>query len=66
MKRFWSKKFRYRLVGNFGLTFLAPFIGTNIVMSADFLESIYISLIASSIVTGLLFFRRLEKYGNHS
>ncbi len=65
MTRFWSRKFRYRLAGNFGLTFLAPFVGTNVVMNADFLESVYISLIASGIVTGLLFFRRLEQHGNY-
>jgi len=64
MKKFWSRKFRYRLIGNFGLTFLAPFVGSNIVMNADLVESVYISLIASGIVTGLLFFRRIEKFGH--
>jgi len=63
MKKFWTKKFRYRLLGNFGLTFLAPFMGTNIIMRSDFAESIYISLISSGIVTSFIFFRRLEKLG---
>jgi len=65
MSKFWTRKFCYRLLGNFGLTFLAPFVGTNIVMNADFGESLLISLISSSIVTGLIFFRRLERLGNH-
>jgi len=63
MKKFWSKKFRYRLMGNFGLTFMAPFMGTNLIMRSDFLESVYISLISSGIVTAFIFFRRLEKFG---
>jgi len=62
--KFWSKKFKYRLIGNFGLTFLAPFMGTNIIMQSNLLESVYISLISSGIVTGFVFFRRLEKLGN--
>lgn len=63
-KKFWTKGFCYRLLGNFGLTFLAPFIGTQVVLTANFLDSVFISLIASGIVTGLIFFRRLEQFGN--
>ena len=65
MKKFWTKKFGYRLAGNFGLTFLAPFMGTNLILGAQILESVYIALISSAIVTGVIFFRRLEKFGNH-
>lgn len=65
MKEFWSKKFCYRLSGNFGLTFLAPFTGANI-LNIEFLNTIYLSLISSLIVTGLIFFRRVEKFGNTS
>lgn len=63
-KKFWTKTFAYRLSGNFGLTFLAPFVGTQVVLSSDFLDSVFISLIASGIVTGLIFFRRVEQFGN--
>lgn len=63
-KKFWTRKFGYRLAGNFGLTFLAPFVGTQVVLSSDYLDSVFISLIASGIVTGLIFFRRVEQFGN--
>jgi len=62
--KFWSKKFKYRLLGNFGLTFLAPFMGTNLIMESGLLESVYISLISSGIVTAFVFFRRVEKFGH--
>jgi len=65
MAKFWTKQFGYRLFGNFGLTFLAPFTGANL-LSVEFLDTIYLALISSSIVTGLIFFRRVEKFGNTS
>lgn len=63
MKKFWTKGFKYRLFGNFGLTFLAPFTGTNLIMKTDILESVYISLISSLIVTAFVFLRRVDKFG---
>ncbi len=63
MNKFWSKKFTYRLGGNAGLTFIAPFSGAS-VLNVDIQQSILLSLIATVIVTGAIIFRRMEKWGN--
>lgn len=61
---FWSRKFLYRLGGNGGLTFIAPFMGSQIVLSPDILDSVLLSLISTVIVTSAVIFRRMEKVGN--
>ena len=62
-KKFWSRKFRFRLIGNWGISFLGPLVGANIVLTAEFMDTVLISLISSTIVIGLVFFRRLEQVG---
>ena len=65
MKEFWSKKFMYRLGGNAGLTFIAPFSGANI-LEVEIGKSILLSIIATIIVTSAIIFRRMEKWGNRN
>lgn len=65
MKEFWSKRFKYRLGGNAGLTFIAPFTGANL-LAVDIQESFLLSLIATIIVSGAIIFRRMEKWGNRN
>jgi len=65
MQKFWTKSFVYRLGGNAGLTFIAPFSGINIVApEVELIQSIFISLISTTVVTAAVIFRRLEKWGN--
>jgi hypothetical protein len=62
--KFWTKAFRYRLGGNGGLTFIAPFMGSQIVLSPEITDSILLSLISTVIVTSAVIFRRMERVGN--
>jgi len=60
--KFWTRSFLYRLGGNAGLTFIAPFSGANI-LEVEIGKSILLSLIATAIVTAAIIFRRMEKVG---
>lgn len=65
MKEFWSKKFKYRLGGNAGLSFIAPFSGANL-LHVDIIDSALLSLVATGIVSAAIIFRRMEKWGNQN
>ena len=65
MFKFWSTSFKYRLGGNAGLTFIAPFSGAS-VLEVEIGKSILISLIATTIVSSAIIFRRMEKWGNQN
>jgi len=65
MKKFWSQKFMYRLGGNAGLTFIAPFSGANL-LQVDIIDSALLSLVATGIVSAAIIFRRMEKRGNQN
>jgi len=54
----------YRLGGNAGLTFIAPFMGSQLILSPTIMDSILVSLISTIIVTSAVIFRRMEKLGN--
>jgi len=60
---FQRKRFTARVIGNFLISFLSPLVGANIILNVDFLHTIYLSLISSFIVTGLVIGRELERYG---
>jgi len=64
-KKFTWKRLGYRLSGNFIISFLTPLVGANVV-GVEFYQTIYLSLIASLIVTGIVFGRELEKRGKSS
>jgi len=59
------KRLAYRLSGNFIISFLTPLVGANLV-GVEFYQTVYLSLIASLIVTGIVFGRELEKRGKPS
>jgi len=60
--KYWTRSFLYRLGGNAGLTFIAPFSGANI-LEVEITKSILLSVIATVIVTSAIIFRRMEKVG---
>lgn len=60
---FWTRQFLYRLGGNAGLTFIAPFSGANI-LHVEIYASVFLSLISTAIVGAAVIFRRMEKVGN--
>ena len=51
-----------RLVGNWGVSFLGPLIGSN-ALSIEFVDTLLIAMLSSTIVTMFVFFRQLERYG---
>jgi len=55
----------YRLGGNAGLTFIAPFSGANL-LQVDIIDSALLSLVATGIVSAAIIFRRMEKRGNQN
>jgi len=61
--KFWTRSFLYRLGGNAGLTFIAPFSGANI-LQVEIVAALLLSLISTSIVAAAVIFRRMEKVGN--
>lgn len=65
MFKFWSTSFKYRLGGNAGLTFIAPFSGANL-LHVDMIDCILLSLVATGIVSTAIIFRRMEKWGNRN
>ena len=52
-----------RVIGNFGMSFFSPLISTNILLTTDFLDSIIVSIISASIVTGLAISREVSMIG---
>ena len=52
-----------RVMGNFGMSFFSPLISTNILLNTEFLDSIIVSLISASIVTGFTISREVSMIG---
>lgn len=52
-----------RVVGNWGISFFSPLASTNVVLDLEFVESVLIALISSSIVAGLTISYEVSKYG---
>lgn len=52
-----------RVIGNFGMSFFSPLISTNILLNTDFLDSVIVSLISASIVTGFAISREVSMLG---
>jgi len=62
MTNFMTQRRCLRLVGNWGVSFVGPLVGAN-ALSVEFIDTILIAMLSSTIVTALVFFRQLERYG---
>lgn len=56
------KKAIARLAGNFCISFGTPLIGTQIILQPEFIQSVYVALISSAIVTLIVAGQILDKY----
>jgi hypothetical protein len=68
MKQEWKKSIA-RVIGNFGMSFFIPLMGSSFAQSyfsnrVDFYESISVGVISASVVTGLAISKELLKYGS--
>jgi hypothetical protein len=52
-----------RVMGNFGISFLTPMAGTQIVLGSEFIDSIYVAVVSAGIVTGISLSREAASYG---
>lgn len=52
-----------RVLGNFGVAFFTPLVGSQIVLDISYLQSIEIAFISAGLVTGLSLCREAANYG---
>lgn len=62
MKKFNWKLAKVNLTKTFIVTFLTPLTGTQLYLQPEFVESVYVGLISSGIMTGIAFVVILERY----
>ena len=53
-----------RIIGNFGVSFFSPLVGTNLILDTALIESVLVGVISSAIVTGVTISRELAVYGS--
>jgi hypothetical protein len=63
-----TTKFMLRLLGNWGVSFFGPLVSGNVAetiydIGLSFQETVIIALVSSFFVTGLVFFREVERIG---
>ena len=63
-----KKRFIWRIIGNWGVTFLGPLASTNFLgnildIGFDFPQTIMISAMSATITVGLIFFNEIKEYG---
>ena len=52
-----------RVLGNFGIAFFTPLLGTQIALDVTYLQSIEVAAISAAIVTGISLSREAAQYG---
>ena len=52
-----------RILGNFGISFFTPLLGTQIVLDVTYMQSVEVALISAAIVTGVSLSREASAYG---
>ena len=62
MKKFNWKLAHLTLIKTFGTSFLTPLAGVQIVFNQDFLLSIYVGLITSGVMTGIVLMQVIDRY----
>ena len=59
-----SRKFFARLAGNFLISFGSPFVGTQILLDVEIIQSLFIATFSSSFVIILIAGRELLQYAD--
>lgn len=62
MKKFNWKLAKVTLLKTFVTTFFTPFVGVQIVINPELIQSVYVGLLTSAIMCGIVFGQILDRY----